>query len=312
MQAMRYHAHGPADVLVLEEATEPRLGPNEVLVKVVATSVNPADWKFRAGWFREWVPQDMPFIPGADVAGIVIARGALVRHLAVGDRVFGMVPVERGGASAQQAAVRGDGLALAPATIPLAHAAVVPLAALTAWSALFDHGGLAAGQTILIHAAAGGVGGFAVQLASIAGARVIATASAANGDLVRSLGADRVIDYRSDDFATTVRDADMVLDAVGGETQRRSFATLRPGGVLATLDPTPLPPELAAQHGIRVATVAVAPNGARLAQIGALIDAGALRIVIDSAFALADLAEAHRRSESGRARGKILVHVQDV
>ena len=309
MKAVQYCEYGGTEVLALVDISVPEIGPDEVLVKVCASSVNPADWKFRAGWFAHWVSLRMPFIPGADVAGIVEKVGALASGYKPGDRVYGMKMVNVGGACAEYAVLRADELAHAPASVPLENSAGAPLAALTAWCAIFDGAALSSGQTILVQAASGGVGSFAVQLAKVAGAHVIATCSAANADLVRSLGADQVIDYRSVEFSTVVKDVDVVLDAWGGEAQEKFMATLRKGGTLVTLDPVPPPPELCEAHGVGGIAAALTPNGARLAQLAALIDAGKVRVVVDREFSLGETAAAHACSEIGHARGKIIIRV---
>ena len=309
MKAIRFHAYGDPRVLTLEDAPLPEIAADEVLVKVHAAAVNPADCKFRAGWFKEWVPLALPFIPGADLAGIVVEAGPLASRFEPGAKVFAMKHVPVGGSYAEYVAVRGDELAFAPSSLPLEQAAGVPLAALTAWCALFDVARLHAGQTVLIHAAAGGVGGFAVQLARLAGAQVIATASQANVERVRALGADRVIDHRQEDFAAAVKDVDVVLDAIGGDTQTRSFGVLRQGGTMVTLQPPGIATEVAQAHGVRGVLATVSPHAARLAEMAALIDAGRLTVAIDSEFPLADAAAAHARSETGRARGKVILRV---
>lgn len=309
MKAIRYSGYGGPEILTLEDVPVPEIGPDDVLVKVHASSVNPADWKFRAGWFAQWVPLPMPFIPGADVAGIVEKVGVLAGRFKPGDRVYGMKMVNIGGTHAEYAVLRADELAHAPVSIPIEQAAGAPLAALTAWCAIFDGAGLSAGQTILVHAAAGGVGSFAVQLAKVAGARVIASCSAANIGLVTSLGADEVIDYRNRDFGAVVKNVDVVLSAWGGETQEKSLKLLRKGGTLVTLDPLPPPQEKCDRYGVRGIAAALAPNGARLTQLANLIDAGKVRVVVDRVFPLAETADAHVYSEKGHARGKIIIRV---
>jgi NADPH:quinone reductase-like Zn-dependent oxidoreductase len=205
--------------------------------------------------------------------------------------------------------VRDEHVAFAPRKIPLEQAAGVPLAALTAWTALFDSGGLRAGQTVLVHAGAGGVGLFAIQLARRAGARVIATASTQHHALLRRLGVELPIDYRSADFAAGLRDVDVVLDTVGGETRERSWPVLRKGGILVAIAMPPPDPLVAERHGVRTAMVAVTPNGERLAQIARFIDNDEVEVVIDSVFPLELAAEAHRHVERGHACGKIILRV---
>jgi NADPH:quinone reductase-like Zn-dependent oxidoreductase len=240
----------------------------------------------------------------------VEAVGAEVKRFQPGDAVFSMADMSRDGAYAEYIAVRASHVALAPNRVPPEQAAAVPLAALTAWSGLFDYGRLEAGQSVLIHAGAGGVGLFAVQLARRAGAHVAATASAANHELLRRLGADQCIDYRDGDFAAAVQDVDVVLDTVGGETRERSWPVLRKGGTMVGVAMPPPDEVRAHQHGVKTAMVMVVPNGGRLADIGALIDAGELQILIDSEFPLAEIAAAHLRSQQGHARGKIVLRVR--
>jgi NADPH:quinone reductase-like Zn-dependent oxidoreductase len=309
MRAIRFHRYGDADVLCLEDAPLPQIAADEVLIKVHSAGVNPADTQFRRGDYQAYAPLTLPSIPGWDVAGTVESAGRKVTAFKTGDAVFAMADMSRDGAYAEYIAVRADALAPAPHSLPLAHAAGVPLAALTAWQALFDVAEVRAGQSVLIHAGAGGVGLFAIQLARHAGAHVISTASAANHALLRELGAHRVIDYRAGDFAAGLKNLDVVLDTVGGEARARSWPLLRAGGMLAAIAMPPPDEAAAAQHRVRSAMVAVQPNGPRLAEIAALIDAGALKVVIDGEFPLAEAAAAHRRSEARHARGKIVLRV---
>jgi NADPH:quinone reductase-like Zn-dependent oxidoreductase len=309
MKAVRFHAYGDASVLEYEDAPMPVVAADDVLIKVHAAGVNPADWQFRYGYYKDFAPRKLPFIPGWDVAGTVERVGGAVRRFTPGDCVFAMADMSRDGAYAEHMAVRASEVAGAPRTLPLEQAAGVPLAALTAWKALFDDGKLESGQTVLIHAAAGGVGQFAVQLAHRAGARVIGTASATNLDLVRSLGADQAIDYRSRDFTTEVGELDLIVDGVGGESRAKSWGVLRKGGTLAAVAMPPPDEAIARRHGVRSVMVAVQPDGARLEEIRALIDAGELRVIIDREFPLEQAAAAHRYSEARHARGKIVLRV---
>jgi NADPH:quinone reductase-like Zn-dependent oxidoreductase len=310
MRAVRIHQYGPADVLRYEEAPVPAVAANEVLVEVHAAGVNPADWQFRYGYYKDFAPRTLPFILGWDVAGVVKSVGARVERWKSGDSIFAMTDMSRDGAYAEFIAVRAEHLAPAPTSLPLQHAAGVPLAALTAWKALFDDGQLKAGQSVLVHAAAGGVGLFAVQLAKWAGARVAATVSSAGAELVASLGVDQMIDYRAVDFSRRLANVDVVIDTVGGETRDRSWGVLRKGGTLVAVAMPPPDPATALQHGVRAAMTLVAPDGQRLAEIGKLIDAGKLRVVIDSELPLEQVAAAHERSESRHARGKIILRVR--
>jgi NADPH:quinone reductase-like Zn-dependent oxidoreductase len=310
VKAVRFHAYGGADLLRCEEAPRPVLQAGDLLVKLHAAGVNPADAQFRRGDYRDFAPLPLPFIPGWDLAGMVAAAAPDVRGFREGERVFAMADMGRQGAYAEYIAVQAKHVARAPARLPLEHAAAVPLAALTAWAALFDAGALQAGQTVLIHAGAGGVGQFAIQLARRAGARVLATASAANHALLLRLGAHEAIDYRSGDFAAGLRDIDLVLDTVGGETRARSWPVLRKGGMLVAVAMPPPDPAAAERHGVRTAMIAVTPDGARLAHIAALIDAGELEVVIDREFPLSDAAAAHHHIEGGHARGKVILRIQ--
>ncbi|HSV35014.1 MAG TPA: NADP-dependent oxidoreductase [Ramlibacter sp.] len=310
MKAVRFHAYGDAAVLRYEDAPTPLIADDELLIQVHAAGINPADTQFRRGDYQAFVPLRLPFILGWDLAGTVASVGKTVQGFQPGQRVFAMADMSRDGAYAQYIAVRAAHVAPAPARLPLEHAAGVPLAALTAWNALFDAGQLKAGQTVLVHAAAGGVGLFAVQLACRAGARVIATASAANHEGVRRLGAHVLIDYRAGDFAAGLSDIDVVLDTVGGLTREKSWPVLRRGGKLVAIAMPPPDPTVAQRYGVETAMVAVQPDGERLARIANLVDAGELEVVIDSEFPLARAAEAHRRIEQGHARGKIVLRVE--
>jgi len=306
VKAVRFHAYGDAGVLRHEDAPLPIPNDDEVLIKVHAAGVNPADVQFRRGDYQAFVPLPLPFIPGWDVAGRVADRAGGFK---AGDAVFAMADMSRNGAYAEYISVRAVDVAHAPSSLPLEHAAGVPLAALTAWSALFDVGQLRAGQSVLVHAGAGGVGQFAIQLARRAGARVIATASASNHELLRRLGADVVIDYRSADFAAGLEGVDVVLDTVGGPTREKSWPVLREGGILVAIAMPPPDEAIARRRGVRTAMVTVVPNGGRLAEIARLIDAGELAVMIDSEFPLEQAEKAHRRIEQGHARGKIVLRV---
>ena len=309
MKAVRIHEYGDSEVLRVEDAPMPEIGADDVLVKVHAAGINPADCQYRRGDFKAFAPLALPAILGWDVSGIVERIGRSVQRFKVGERVFAMTRMNRDGAYAEFVAANCADVAPMPGSMSFEQAAAVPLAALTAWKALFDVAQLAAKQHVLIHAGAGGVGSFAVQLAHRAGVRVTATASAENAPLVHSLGADQVIDYRTQNVAESVRDVDAVLDTAGGETRAQSWRSLRAGGILAAIAMPPPDESAARLHGVRAAMVQVIPDGGRLREIGALIDAGELRVLIDSVFPLDQAAAAHRRSETRHARGKIVLKV---
>ncbi len=308
MQAVRFHSYGAPNVLVLEEAPRPQAGAGEVLLRVHAAGVNPLDWKVRAGHLKEWLPHRLPLIPGWDVSGVVEAVGPEVTAFKTGEAVYGMLDFNRQGAYAEYVAARTGELARKPRSIDHIQAAAVPLAALTAWQALFEVAGLAPWHTVLIHAAAGGVGHFAVQLAKWKGAKVIGTASAGNASFLRELGADEVIDYRSTRFEEAVGEVDVVLDTMGGDTQQRSWQVLKKGGILvATLGISS--PAAAREHEVRGQGVSVHADAAQLIQIAALIDAGDLKPAVTAVLPLAEAARAHELSQAGHVRGKIVLQV---
>ena len=245
MKAVRIHEYGSATVLKYEDAPVPDIGPDGVLIRVRAAGVNPVDWKIRKGLMQAVRPLQFPAVVGADVAGTVERVGPLVTRFKPGNAVVARVE----GAYAEFAAAKTDAVGSAPKSIPLEHAAGLPVAAGTAWTVLFDAARLTPGQRVLIHGGSGGVGTFAVQFAKLAGLHVIATTSATNAALVEFLGADEVIDYGSGNFATKIRDIDLVIDNVGGETLKNSYAVVRKGGLLLSIV-SPPDEETAKQHGI--------------------------------------------------------------
>lgn len=308
MKAIRIHNYGDGDVLRHEEAPLPEPGPEDVRIRVHAAAVNPVDWKIRQGHLASMLPHAMPLTLGWDVSGVVEQLGPEVSDLVVGDAVYSRPDIMRNGGYAEYVVVRADEVAAKPRSLSHNEAAAVPLAALTAWQGLFDHAQLAKGERVLIHAGAGGVGSFAIQLAKWAGAHVIATASAANESLVRDLGADDFVDYRSQRFEEVLSPVDVVLDTIGGETQERSLSLLTTGGRLFSVVGTPDPERLAAA-GVRGGMYMVQPSRDGLRQIGGLIDAGNVRVLIDSVFPLSEVRAAHTKSETGRAKGKIVLEV---
>ncbi|MCX7892971.1 MAG: NADP-dependent oxidoreductase [Burkholderiales bacterium] len=310
MKAVRIHGYGGPEVLRYEDAPVPAIAPDEVLVEVRCAGVNPIDWQVREGRFKDGLGHRLPLILGWDVAGVVAEAGSAANGFAPGDRVYARAEIGRDGAYAEYIAVKAHDCARKPERMAFAAAAGVPLAALAAWKALFDEGGLKSGQTVLVHGAAGGVGSFAVQLAKAFHCVVVAATSTANVEMVKALGADRVVDYGHQDFAATVRDVDVVLDTLGGEMQARSWAVLREGGTLVSLV-SPPDPQAAAGRRVAGRYAQAAPDGARLHLIGGMIDAGRLRTVIDTVLPLAQAAAAHGRSASGRARGKIILAVKN-
>ncbi|MFI9150404.1 NADP-dependent oxidoreductase [Streptomyces sp. NPDC053367] len=306
MRAVVVEQWGGPENLVEREVERPEPGLNEVLVRVHAAGVNPVDWKTRAsGALIEWgaVP-----VVGWDVSGTVEAVGPGVGVFRPGDEVFGM-PLFPRQASGYAEYVVAPARHFAPKPAGLTHveAAALPLAALTAWQALVDTADVRPGERVLIHAAAGGVGHLAVQIAKARGAYVVGTASAGKHDLVRRLGADEVIDYRSVRFEDVLTDIDVVLDGLGGETAERSLKVLRTGGRLITLPgPDDVP---AAQDGVRAMWVLVEPDHLGLREIAALVERGAVKPVVETVLPLGQAAKAHELGEQGRTTGKIVLTV---
>lgn len=306
MKAVQIHQYGGTEKLMYETTAVPKPAPDEVLIRVHAAGVNPVDWKIRQGYVKDNMPHKLPLILGWDVAGTIVHTGILITRFNEGDMVFARPDLMRNGAYAEYVTVKANEVAFAP-SIPPYMAAGVPLASQTAWMGLFEIGGLKQDQKILIHGASGGVGTFAVQLAKIAGAYVIGTTSSANIDLVRSLGATEVIDYKKEDFSEKIKNIDMVFDTIGGETQARSWKILRKKGILvSTLS---VDDNAAAKHGVIGKTFMGTSNGARLQEIAGLIDKGMLRVIIGSEFPIEEVKKAHELSQSGKARGKIILRV---
>jgi NADPH:quinone reductase-like Zn-dependent oxidoreductase len=308
MKAVRIHAYGDRSVLQFEDTPKPEVKPDDALVRIVAAAVNPIDWKIRQGHLKAFVPYVFPLTLGWDFSGVIEALGSEVSSFAVGDAVFSRPDVRRDGSYAEYIAVRAVELARKPKTISHVEAASIPLVGITAWESIVAVGALAAGQTALIHAASGGVGSLAVQIAKWRGAHVIATTSKANVELVRSLGADQVIDYRNERFAEKVKDVDLVIDTIGGEVQASSWSVLRRDGILVSTVSVPSV-ERAAALGVRSAHILIGPDAAVLDQLAGLVDSGKLRTLIGGEFALQNIADAHALSETSRTVGKIVIYV---
>ncbi|WP_040807781.1 NADP-dependent oxidoreductase [Nocardia concava] len=295
MKTITQRTLGGPDVLETVEVDIPRPGLGEVLVRVAATSINAADWKLRKGEVTKLGPP--PFTLGFDLSGVVTEIGADVTEFAPGDEVFGNV-VSRNGAYAEYVVTPAGFLAHKPEALDHVHAAALPTAVLTAWQALPE---VQAGQRVLVHAAAGGVGHLAVQIAKARGAYVIGTARTANHEFLRGLGTDELIDYTTTDFTTAIDSVDIAFDLVGGDYSERSLHVLTPNGrVIDAQGEEPLDDPRYHRHYFH-------PSGADLTEIAALVTAGRLRGEIDRVLSLADIAEAHKLSESGRVRGKIVL-----
>ena len=310
MKAIRIHAYGGPEQMQLDDAPIPSCGVNDVLVRVVAAGINPVDWKTRAGAMAQALPKSFPITLGSDAAGVVSAVGGATTGFKTGDEVYFYAEFARGGSYAEYVAVDAAQVALKPRTVPFAAAAALPTPGQAAWTALMDTAQIEHGMRVLIHGAAGALGSVAVQLAKAQGLHVSATASGAGVGLVKSLGADEVIDYRQQRFQDVVRGVDVVLDTLGGPTQEASWATLKPGGILVATTMPPSPERAAAAAvGVRAAFVFTPPRGAVLAKLADMVDTGRLRLLVGQEFALGDAAQAHRLGESGRARGKMILHV---
>jgi len=302
MRAIRLRTpDGPAG-LVLEELAVPAPGPGEVLVRVHAAAITRDE--------LDWPVDRLPATPSYELSGVVAALGPDVDGLTTGEAVYSLTGFDRDGAAADYAVVRGSVLAPKPRTIGHLESAAIPLAALSAWQGLFDHGHLTKGQRVLVHGAAGGVGGFAVQLAHHHGAFVVGTASAANLQAARDLGADQVVDHISTRFEDLVEPVDLVFDTAGGDRLARSPAVVRPGGRLVSVAAEP-PREAAAERGIEAVYFVVEPNREQLVEIAQIVDDGALRATIDEVFPLEDARAAFERGQQRHGPGKIVLRVAD-
>ena len=310
MKAVRIHGYGGPEVLHYEDASIPQLNPDDLLIRVRAAAINPVDWKIREGYLQGVLNHQLPLTLGWDVSGEVAAVGPEVTRFTIGDAVYARPNIERDGGYAEYIAVKASEAAIKPVRLDHDHAAAVPLAALTAWQSLVDAAQLRAGQTVLIHAAAGGVGSFAVQLAKARGAKVIATASAVNIGLVMELGADQFVDYTRTRFEEVAKDVDVVFDTIGGETQARSWSVLKPGGMLVSVV-SPPPAATAAEQGVRSAFVFIQPSGSQLDAIARLIDEGRMKPILHTVLPLYEARQAQVISQGGHVRGKIVLHVAD-
>jgi NADPH:quinone reductase-like Zn-dependent oxidoreductase len=309
MMAWRVHEFGSPDVMRFERVLRPNPGPSEVLVKVEAAGVGPWDGWIRSG--KSALPQPLPLTLGSDLSGEIVAVGPEVSDLRVGDQVYGVTNPRFIGAYAEYAVASAAMVSRKPSSLTHIEAASVPVIAVTAWQALFDHGQLKPGQIVVIHGAAGNVGAYAVQLARRAGAEIVATAGSDDISFVRDLGANTVIDYKTRRFEDEVRDADAVIDLVGGDTQQRSFQVLRRGGKLISAVSNP-DRHLAQSHGVDAAFFLVNVTSRHLAEIAALVDEGKLRARVGAVLPLADAREAHLMLEHLRPqpKGKIVLTVE--
>ena len=308
MKAIRLHKRGSTEQLVYEDAPEPALQPGDALVRVFACSITSTELTWNETYTNQAGASRLPAIPSHEFSGVVQSAPATEAEIKPGDAVYALSDFSRDGAAADYIAIRAADLARKPKNLSFVQAAAVPLAALTAWQALFEHAKVSQGQRVLIHGGAGGVGTYAVELAHHAGARVITTARQRNESFVRGLGADEFSDYSVLPFEDEVRDADVVLDTVGGDTLNRSWRVLRPGGTLVSIV-EPIPAQKPAEYGVRGVYFIVEPNRAQLMEIARLIEAGEIHPVIEATFPLADTRQAFERGLQGHNRGKIVLEV---
>ena len=303
MQAIQVYEYGGPEVLALEQAPRPELNADQVLIRLKAAGVNPADWKIRGGLYKQFMPVNFPWTPGIEGSGIIEAVGANVTTLKKGDEVYGLVA----GGYAEYALALASEVQLKPAGITFEQAASLPVGALTAWGAVIDTANVETGQRVLVHGAAGGVGAHVVQLARWKGAHVTGTASAGNLEFVNSIGAENVIDYNATRFETVLNDMDAVIDTVGGDLPERSWQVIRPGGIFVTVAA-----RLAEDAGKAQNILAVSAGRAsadKLKQISELIEAKQLKPVTGALFPFAEVRQAQELSQVGHGRGRILLQI---
>jgi len=295
--------------LEVVEVDRPDLPDDSVMVEVHAAAINPIDWIVMAGYVQDMLPYELPWIVGYDVSGVVVDVGPDIQGFSIGDEVFARADGMQAGTMAEYAAVKANDLAIKPSNISHAEAAGIPLAGLTAWQALFDKGGLEAGQRVLIHAGSGGVGTLAIQIAKHAGAWVATTASAKNKDLMQNLDADQFVDYSNERFEEVAEKYDLVFDMLGDDTLKRSFDAVKPGGTIVSIKGD-APDGLAVERDVTFHSFFMEPNGEQLAEIAALITDGTIRPVLDRTFPLDDVAAAYDYARTGRPNGKVAVAVR--
>jgi NADPH:quinone reductase-like Zn-dependent oxidoreductase len=310
MKAIVAHQYGGPEVLKYEEAQRPKPNENEILVRVIAAGVNPVDGMIVSGMFSKEKKLGSPMIPGGDIAGIVEETGAKITKFKNGDAIYAYLSLKNNGGYAEYAVAHENEAAAKPKSISYVEAAAVPIVALTAWQALVDSAKLGAGQRVLIHGGSGGVGTFAIQIAKVRGAKVFATASTANQEFLKELGADVAIDYTKQKFEDVAKDVDVVLDSVGKDTLARSYAIVKKGGFIATLVSRLDQAELD-KRGIRGESISVKPNSQELAQIGKLIDEKKIKVIVSQTFPLADAIKAEEQVATGHTRGKIVLKVAE-
>ena len=295
--------------ITVVEVDRPPLAADSVMIEVYASSVNPIDSLIARGVMKEQLPYQLPWVVGYDVSGVVVECGADVTDLRMADEVFGRADSFQAGTMAEFAMIKQGDLAIKPTNVSHLQAAGVPLAGLTAWQALVEHGHVQRGEKVLIHAGSGGVGSLAIQIAKHLGAVVATTTSGSNLGMVTDLGADVAIDYQTQRFDEELSDYDVVIDTLGGESLERSFATVKRGGRVVSIKGE-APKGLADERGVHFTAFYMSPSGATLTTLAGLIESGALRPIVDSVFPLSEVQQAFDRSDAGRARGKIIIQVK--
>jgi NADPH:quinone reductase-like Zn-dependent oxidoreductase len=308
MKAVVVHEYGGPEVLKYEEVARPEPKDDELLVRVNAAGVNPVDRVARSE--KQFLNIKLPAIPGYDIAGVVEKTGGKITKFKTGDPIYAYIALDKGGGYAEYAVATEREAALKPKSLTYVEAAAVPLVAQTAWQALVDTAKLAAGQTVLIHGGSGGVGSFAIQIAKARGAKVIATASTANQNLLKQLGADVAIDYTKQKFEDVAKDVDVVLDSIGKDTLARSYGVVKKGGFIVSIVRDPDRAELE-KHGIHGASISAEPNSSELADIGKLIDEKKIKVIVSQTFPLSEAAKAQEQVATGHTRGKIVLKVAD-
>ena len=310
MKAVVIHEYGGPEVLKYEDVPRPEPKEDQILVRVIAAGVNPVDEAGRSERSAKFFGITLPFTPGYDIAGIVEKTGGKITKFKTGDSVYAYLSLTKGGGYAEYAAASEAEAAAKPKSISFVEAAGVPVVALTAWQALIDTAKLSGGQTVLIHGGSGGVGTFAIQIAKARGAKVIATASTANQDFLKQLGADLAIDYTKTRFEDVAKNVDVVLDSVGKDTLARSYGVVKKGGFIVTLVARIDQAELD-KHGIRGASLGVEPDSNELTEIGKLIDEKKIKMIVSQAFPLSEAIKAQEQIATGHTRGKIVLKVAD-
>jgi NADPH:quinone reductase-like Zn-dependent oxidoreductase len=310
MKAVVIHAYGAPEVLKLEEVPRPEPKEDEVLIRVIAASVNPVDAAIRQGYLARIIGDKLPLIPGMDAAGVVEKAGAKMARFKTGDPVYAFFTLASEGGYGEFVLAKKDEVAPKPKSLTYAQAAAVPAAGSTAWKALIETANLSAGQTVLIHGGSGGVGHFAIQIAKARGARVIATASTANQDFLKQMGADVTIDYTKSKFEELAKDVDVVLDAVGGDTLKRSYGVVKKGGIIVSIVDDPEKAALEA-HGIRGISIRTDPKASTLEELTRLIDAKKVTPFVSQTFPLSGVVQAHEQIATRHTRGKIVFQVTE-